>query len=306
MTSPATPLGGGRGQVATSPAGSGDVAAFGAFALPPRMESLRRYGQTLGRGAWARRACSLIRRVVTAGRKGPYDVEVFPGQNARLYPGENLSDKRVFGGVQFWDWAERAALGVHVRASDEPVYFVDAGANAGLYTLAVRSEARGKALKALAIEPDPENVTRLKFNLAASGADDVVVAEVALGAEEGSAHLATSNTNRGELALADKGTRVALRPLHAVVGWAGFPRVDALKIDIEGMEEDVLAPYFKDAPRALWPGMVILEARRGEITPALDLLLAHGYAVAERSRMNVVLCLGADQEETQRSTHGKT
>ena len=181
MTAPATPLGGGRGQAAMPRNLSGsDVAAFGTFALPPRMERLRRYGQTLGRGPFARRVCSLIRRVITAGRKGPFDVEAFPGQNARLYPGENLSDKRVFGGVQFWDHAERAALGAHVRAAEEPVYFVDAGANAGLYTLAVRAEARGKALKVLAIEPDPENVARLKFNLASSNAADVVVAEVAM------------------------------------------------------------------------------------------------------------------------------
>lgn len=302
MTSPATNLGGGRGQASLSP----DVAAFGTFALPPRMERLRRYGQTLGRGPWARRACSLIRRLVTAGRSGPYDVEAFPGQNARLYPDENLSDKRVFGGVQFWDWAERAALGAHVRSADEPVYFVDAGANAGLYTLAVRSEAHGKALKAIAIEPDPENIERLKFNLVASGAEDVTVAEVALGAEEGEAYLDATNTNRGELALADQGTRVALRPLLSVIEWAGFPRVDALKIDIEGMEDEVLAPYFQHAPETLWPRMIILEARRGEVTPALDLALERGYAVSERTRMNVVMTREGNAHEIQRSTHGET
>lgn len=298
MAAPATPLGGGRGQTAMSSAGPGGVAAFGTFALPPRMEQLRRYGQTLGRGPFARRICSLIRRVITAGRPGPFDVEAFPGQHARLYPGENLSDKRVFGAVQFWDHAERAALGAQVRAAEEPVYFVDAGANAGLYTLAARSEAQGKAVKILAIEPDPENVARLKFNLASSGAEDVIVAEVALGATEGSAHLANSATNRGELSLASQGTRVALRPLLAVIQWAGFPRIDALKIDIEDMEEDVLRPYFQEAPRALWPAMVILEARRGADTPALDVLRAEGYAISERSHMNVVLRLGTRAIET--------
>lgn len=291
MASPAL----GRGTAAISP----DVAAFGAFALSPRMEKLRRYGQTLGRGAMARRTCSLIRRVVSLGRSGPFDVEAFPGQNARLYPHENLSDKRVFGGVQFWDWAERAALGETVRSADEPVYFVDAGANAGLYTLAVRAEARGKALKVLAIEPDPRNLERLRFNLAASKADDVVVAEVALGAEEGTAFLSDEHTNRGELALADHGTRVALRPLLSVINWAGLPRIDALKIDIEGMEEEVLVTFFADAPRALWPGMVILEARRGEVTPALEHLRSLGYVQAERTHMNVVLRRDARGRDNQ-------
>ena len=147
---------------------SDDKAAFGVYALPPRLERLRRFGQGLGRGTLAKRTCSVIRRVVSFGRPGPFDVEPFPGQAARLYPGDNLSEKRVFGGAQFWDWAERAALGRAVRAAEEPVYFIDAGANAGLYSLAVRSEAVGKALKILAIEPDPENLKRLRFNVRAS------------------------------------------------------------------------------------------------------------------------------------------
>ncbi len=268
---------------------SEDVAAFGAYALSPWRENLRRRAQSLGRGMLARRACSVIRRVISAGQAGPFDVEAFPGQRARLYPAENLSDKRVFAGAQFWDWAERAALGRAIRASDEPVYFVDAGANAGLYTLAVRAEAGGKPLKVLAIEPDPENIARLRFNLDASAASEVTVAEVALGDREGAAHIASGHANRGELSLSDQGTKVALRPLLSVVEWAGFPRIDALKIDIEGMELPVLSHLLATAPDALWPSLIILEAQRGEETPALAHLRENGYEIAERTRMNVVL-----------------
>lgn len=273
---------------------SDDVAAFGVYALPAPLERLRRFGQGLGRGMVARRACSAIRRIVSLGRRGPFDVEPFPGQAARLYPSDNLSEKRVFGGAQFWDWAERAALGRAVRAANEPVYFVDAGANAGLYSLAVRSEADGKPLKILAIEPDPENLKRLAFNVRASGAEDcVTIAEVALGGEEGVAMIASGHANRGELKLADEGTRVALRPLLAVLRWAGIPRVDALKIDIEGMELPVLRHFLEHAPAGLLPGMVILEARRDEQTEALSLLQTAGYEIEERTRMNVVLTVPA-------------
>ena len=268
---------------------SDHVAAFGTYALSPGMERLRRLGQGLGRGAVARRACSVIRRLVTGGRPGPFDIEPFPGQKARLYPGDNLSEKRVFGGAQFWDWAERAALGRAVRAADEPVYVVDAGANAGLYTLAVRAEARDRDVRILAIEPDPENLNRLRFNLAASGAGSTVtVAPVALSDTPGEIRIAASHANRGELALAADGVPVAARPLLDVVTEAGYPRIDALKIDIEGMEESVFAHFFAHAPRTLWPGMVILEARRGEETPALRHLASLGYVIEERTRMNVV------------------
>ena len=287
---------------------SDDEAAFGVYALPPKLEKLRRFGQGLGRGVLAKRTCSVIRRVVSFGRSGPFDVEPFPGQAARLYPGDNLSEQRVFGGAQFWDWAERAALGRAVRAADEPVYFVDAGANAGLYSLAVRSIADGKSVKILAIEPDPENLKRLHFNVRASGAEqDITVAEVALGAEEGFANIASGHANRGELQLSDTGTRVALRPLQAVAEWAGLPRIDALKIDIEGMELPVLSTFFQAAPQALWPGMIILEARRGEQTEALTLLQRQGYEIEERTRMNVVLTkASSDGVHSANGNHVKT
>jgi len=286
---------------------SDDMSAFGVYSLPPSRERLRRFGQSLGRGALARRACSLIRRIITAGRAGPFDVEAFPGQHARLYPTENLSDKRVFAGVQFWDWAERAALGRAIRAAEEPVYMVDAGANAGLYTLAVRAEARGKALNVLAIEPDPENLARLRFNIAASGArDDVRVAPIALSDRTGETRITTGHANRGELTVGDEGTPVAMCPLLDAVREAGFPRIDALKIDIEGMEDQVLGQFLENAPKGLWPRLVILEVRRGEATPALHTLLGHGYVAEERTRMNAVLRLGTAAENQTDGEHGET
>ena len=287
----------------TGAAISEDIAAFGAYALSPGRERLRRFGQSLGQGGAARRICSLIRRMVSAGLSGPFDVEAFPGQHARLYPGENLSDKRVFAGVQFWDAVERAALGAVIRAADEPVYVVDAGANAGLYTLAIRAEAGDKSLKVLAIEPDPENLARLRFNLAASMAgSDVIVAPVALSERDGITRIADSHANRGELSTGDTGTPVKTRPLLDLVREAGFPRVDALKIDIEGMEEPVLNHYFDNAEPCLWPRLIVLEAQRGNTTPALERLLAQGYCIEQRTRMNAVLAL-APQKKTD-TPHG--
>lgn len=280
--------------------------AFGAYALRPGVERLRRFSQRLGRGALARRACSVIRRLVTRG-PGPFDVEAFPGQRARLYPGENLSDKRVFAGVQFWDWAERAALARAVHDADQPVHVIDAGANAGLYTLAIRAEAGAKPLRILAIEPDAENLVRLRFNLAASGAGHTVtVAPVALSDRVGEIRIAASHANRGELARSDQGRPVATRPLADLVAEAGFPRVDAMKIDIEGMEEAVLAHYLANAPARLHPRLVILEARRGATTPALQLLLDHGYLVEERTRMNAVLRLGEPANRKTDARHVET
>jgi FkbM family methyltransferase len=273
---------------------SDDMAAFGAYALPPAARRLLRLGEALGRGPAGRLSRSMLRRLVGLWRQGPFDVEPFPGQRARLYPVENLSDKRVFLTPGLWDLTERRAIGRVVRAAPAPGHFVDAGANMGLYTLAVRAELAGRGFRALAIEPDPENVARLRFNLAASGAQaEVTVAPVALSDRDGTLSIGPDQGNRGALHVEPTGTPVPARPLLDIVREAHFPRVDALKIDIEGMELPVLRHYFDHAERALWPRLVVLEAYRGEETPALAHLRALGYEIEGRTRQNAVLRLAA-------------
>lgn len=259
---------------------------FGTHALPAPLERLRRFGARLGRGPVARRLTSLIRRVCLAAWAGPVDLEPFPGQRARLYPRDNLSEKRVFGAPQFWDWAERAALAAAMARAARPFHFVDAGANAGLYSLAVRSLGPAHIL---AIEPEPGTLARLRVNLAASGASEVVVAPVALAAREGRARIAAPRGNRGEAALGTEGAEVATRPLLALVREAGFARIDALKIDIEGREAEVLGAFLADAPAALRPRLVVIEAPRGADTPALALLAERGYVLTGRTRLNAIL-----------------
>ncbi len=67
---------------------------------------------------------------------------------------------------------------------------------------------------------------------------------------------------------------------------AGFERIDAMKMDIEGFEDRVLPPFFETAPRSLWPRLLILEAWTGAIR---DLCVARGYRVRmEEHGMNTI------------------
>lgn len=268
---------------------------FGTHALPGWAETLRRAMQRAGTGAFARRAVSLSRRICLAGRSDPVDVEPFPGQRARLYPRDNLSEKRVFGGVQFWDAVEREALSNAMRGAQPPFCFVDAGSNAGLYSLAVRSFGPARIL---AIEPDPENLRRLRDNLEASGARDVTVAPVALSDRPGFVEIAAAPGNRGETTVTVSETGVPARPLLDLVREAGLPRIDALKIDIEGAELPVLKAFFETAPPSLHPALILIEARRGEETEALALLRATGYRETARTKMNAILQAGQPGHST--------
>lgn len=234
------------------------------------------------------------------GRAGPYDVTVFGTQKARLYPVDNRAEKRVFAGPQFWDRAEREALAAMLGQSkpDGMMYFVDAGANVGLYTLSLCAAAgeTGTQLRGLAVECDPINGARLAFNLAASDARGIEHADVALSDTETVLQFRSEGLgNRGEARVVnDDGPgviKVQARPLVAIVTDAGWPRIDAMKMDIEGQEKRVLSAFFAQADTALWPGLVILETGRMETTPALALMQNNGYRVRTRTGINAILTL---------------
>jgi len=65
-------------------------------------------------------------------------------------------------------------------------------------------------------------------------------------------------------------------------------RLDAIKIDVEGAEDLILEPFFRDAPEALYPSLLVLGSREWQ-TDLLGLLAAHGYRMRAKTRMNYVL-----------------
>lgn len=117
--------------------------------------------------------------------------------------------------------------------------FVDVGANVGAYSL--RAAARG--MKVYAFEPMPVNIELFKRN-AALNKLSVELSECALGAENGNARLTPNGavsriSKNGEL-------EVPLRTLDSF----DLPRVDLLKVDVEGYELEVLKGAEKTLERS--------------------------------------------------------
>ncbi|WP_300542706.1 FkbM family methyltransferase [Maricaulis sp.] len=274
-------------------------APFGAFALPAPAEWLRRLPTSLPLDALRRGAETLVRRALMSSGREIADIEVFPGQFARLHLRDNRCEKRVFAGAKTWDNAERAEIRARLAEhdSEDAFVFVDAGANAGLYTLSVLADAAelAKPVQVLAIEPDPENRRRLEFNLQSSNAEAVTVLPWALGAEEGEVWMSACGKNRGEVHVEARGEgkSVPLRPLAAALAEAGIERVDVMKMDIEGYEPLVLKTFFAESPRTLWPGMILIETRHDAAIEdgAAGLCLQHGYTLARQMRQNAILVL---------------
>jgi hypothetical protein len=64
--------------------------------------------------------------------------------------------------------------------------------------------------------------------------------------------------------------------------------IDALKVDVEGAEDVVLEPFFREAPPALWPRLIL--CARSDTGWSVDLprmLSSYGYRETLRSRSNL-------------------
>jgi len=250
----------------------------------------------LPRNGFGRRMRSLLRRIVTAGSSEPYDIEVFPAARARVYPGTNVCERRVFIAPQLYDWPERQSLTIALgEAETEPFVFVDLGANVGVYTLWMVSEARrlNRPLKVLAVEPDPETYARLTLNLALSAAEEITPIQCALGASEGRGQIIAHSNNRGshriELDAGESSDSIAIVPLHALCAELQIDRIDAMKVDLEGLDYDVLRAFFAHAPAAQWPRWIVVEVGKQAEAPAIDLCRQHGYRLHERTKLNAIL-----------------
>lgn len=184
---------------------------------------------------------------------GPAEVRVLlDGQSLRVH-GEQTDSywtNLAHGGVD----ASATSLLRLVRAQlpdgGRGAVLMDVGANIGVSSLAMAQAAPEHALL-LAVEPDPVNAGHLRHNLRANGLDRVRVEEIALGARggEGRLRVDAGNSATGHLVTAPTATEGAGRAVRAVpmerldrlLMRHDCERLDVLKVDVEGGEDQVLA-----------------------------------------------------------------
>ena len=243
--------------------------------------------QKLPRWALFRRLAFLLRKPIKSGRQQLYDREIW-GLRLRLSTQGNLTEQRWLTMEQFHDWPERRFLREFLQ--DRSV-FLDVGANAGFYTMWVLSRCRDSM--AIAVEPVETLVERFRFNLKLNSMQNRVqifccaatpqICEVSI--VEGSANLGQTSVKAQGV-----GERVPGRPLLDIIREAGVPRVDAMKIDIEGNEVGVLSSFFAEAPRALWPRLVIAEIFNESSGALQNLLAQNQYVLKCATKMNGIFC----------------
>jgi len=243
-------------------------------------------------GGWAtRRLALMLRRLVVKSLKGaPVDLETF-GVRMRLYPYNNVCEKRILLTPQYFDPEELKILEGRIK---DRFTFVDVGSNVGWYALYIASRA-GASARVLAVEPQPEIFDRLTFNIRQNPFGTIKAVACAVADKTGELTLFLDPNNRGESSVKIVGSsqadaiRVPAMTLLDLFNREGFTHVDAVKLDVEGAEDLILEPFFRDAPPALHPSLFIIEDGRDRWQIDLPKLLhGKGYRLILQTRMNLV------------------
>ncbi|MEQ1711910.1 MAG: FkbM family methyltransferase, partial [Hyphomicrobium sp.] len=157
----------------------------------------------------------------------------------------------------------------------------------------------GENARILSIDPNPELLARLAYNLGLARSDGLVGADVtvtdvavAISDRDGTGVLA-SNSDEGGRSLEGTGAGliVPLRPLAGLVAEQGFTRIDVMKIDVEGHEDKVLPPFLAAVSSSLWPRTIIIEhlARDHWAVDCIADAQSRGYVIGCTTPNNTVL-----------------
>jgi FkbM family methyltransferase len=202
---------------------------------------------------------------------------------------ERIQGQTALTGIYEWTLADEIARHLPPHGT-----FFDVGGNVGLVTMEVLGRTSDRPIDVHAFEPHPENIGALRRNLELNRDAHVQIVAAAVGNRIGSAALGVSanehesgshrvgSEHDGGSPIADTMT-VQMTTLDDYTREHGIERVDVLKVDVEGLEAEVLegARELLSGQRV---GLIILEmsdsgsdATGGDSRNLHDTLAAYGY-----------------------------
>ena len=231
---------------------------------------------------------ALIARAFRRQNLSNVEVSVF-GRKMLLCPGDAIGNFLIFT-PQWYDFRERRIIEKIVSRGD---YVIDVGANIGTYSL-IFADLVGPSGKVTAIEAERNNAGVLKHNIKINDFGWIKVRQCGVSdKEERLALLLNDDGNAGAHSFykqinPSEAQEVQCHPLFGLIDGSRKPKL--MKLDIEGFEWRVLRKYFEDAPKHLWPTLIMLEDEtRHREADAVSLAVSHGYSVVNRFDSNVFL-----------------
>jgi FkbM family methyltransferase len=209
------------------------------------------------------RAYSVLARVLAVANRVPI------GERSLKIDGQRLYADSVDRLLALMSWklgvGEREERALIERVVSPGMIAVDVGANVGLHTLGLARRV-GEAGRVHALEPDPANFRLLAHAVKKAHLANARLHQVAASDAPGTLTLYVSDANRGDhrtapAAEARRSFSVSAVPLDDLL--ASEPRVDFMKIDVQGAEVAVFRGFKKTL--AANPGLGVL----AELCPEL-------------------------------------
>ena len=216
------------------------------------------------------------------------------GIKYRLNISENTTDAKILTTSKFYDLKEIDALECEGYKSQKDKVFIDIGANTGHYSLSL---AKRGFTKIIAIEPNPPTLELLNFNVSINDLDEIITI-VPLCIGEGDKVPFYCGSGLGTASVIRKNSDntppiyVETETLINILNKQNIIKIDSMKIDIEGFEDQALFPFFDEAPEKLWPRCIVIEPNskswKRDILKHLETL---GYQRTDKTRGNIILTL---------------
>ncbi len=202
-------------------------------------------------GAWPMLAPTWLRRLlaehlIPVRREGDLPLVCFPnGDVVAAPPGTRRPVLEVLTQYQAARYLDHYEARTALRDGDVAL---DGGAGYGTFTL-LASRLVGPAGRVVAIEPVPDSLAALEGTVRANALDNVSVVRGAVGGREGTVTIAlprgryaeaTGSADRAPLGPEVETFDVPCRTVDGLVDELALPRVDFIKLNIEGMEEECL------------------------------------------------------------------
>ena len=235
---------------------------FGRYVLRGYRKFLHSLSLALSNSFLSFKIALVLRKLTLQNKLEIVDAAPLRNIDVRLYPLDNTGDRLVLFMPWFFEWEEFKLID---ELMPEGGTFVDVGANTGYYSF-IASKKVGAKGRVISLEPNPVMYNRLMYNLSLNeGLENISTYQQGLSDKKGSFRLGLEpGGNLGGASIVQANdvyfVEVDCVPmLDFLKGIKGLKGVDFLKIDVEGAEPMILNPFFKDAPKSLWPKLILIE-----------------------------------------------
>ena len=250
---------------------------FGYYQFEGYKKAFYKWAQKLPKNVIAFKIGLVLRKLTLQNKTSTVDANQF-GLNLRLYPIDNLGDRFLLFMPKYFEYDEFQLMSTYLKPDST---FIDIGGNMGIYSLTAAKYIKDKG-RILAFEPNPVMIARFGFNIAANGFEKLIdLNTIGIADKNSSFNLALPDSNLGGASIvgkAETNITIQCRPLVDVLKEKQIEHIDLLKIDIENAEPLALNPFFRDAPRSLYPKSSFIESDEN-----ID-LEGYGYRFKTRTR----------------------